>query len=148
MGIFDNLKNKVNLDEIKDKMKLDEIRDRASDIASAGLAKSRIMAEIAKLKANSMAEEDAMKKAYIEIGKAVCVSLDTGAELEVDVYVEKVKACQALIASNNAKIAALKNEGEITEEEAAAVAELIEAPAEVVEDSTFEQEDAAARQEN
>ena len=29
MGIFDNLKNKVNFDELKDKVKFDELKEKA-----------------------------------------------------------------------------------------------------------------------
>ena len=112
-----------------DNLKLDDLRERASDLANSGIAKSKNLAEIARLKAGIMAEEDGLRRAYIEIGKAVCESLETGAEAEIDAYVEKVKACKALIAENEAKIAAIRSEAQITEEEAAAVA-AIEEPAE------------------
>ena len=105
-----------------DNLNLEGLRERASDLANSGIAKSKNLAEIARLKTGIMAEEDALRRAYIEIGKAVCESLETGAEAGIDAYVEKVKGCKALIAENEAKIAAIKSEGQITEAEAAAVA--------------------------
>ena len=117
MGIFNNLKNKVNLDDLKDKVKFDEIKGKAADLANSGVAKSKTMADIAKLKTSSMAAEDAVKKAYLAIGKAVYDALETGAEAEIEAFVEKIKENKALIADNAAKIAELKNAGKVAEEE-------------------------------
>ena len=47
----------------------DRLRDRATELAQTGAAKSRQLAEIAKLKTDNMAEEDAIRRAYIELGK-------------------------------------------------------------------------------
>ena len=132
MGIFDNLKNKVNLDDLKDKVKFDEIKEKAADLANSGVAKSKTMADIAKLKTNSMAEEDAIKKAYIAIGKAVYDALESGAEAEIEAYVEKIRASKAQIAENAAKIAELKNAGKVTEAE---IEEIVEEAAEAAEEA-------------
>lgn len=129
MGIFDNLKSKVNFDELKDKVKFDELKEKATDLANSGVAKSKTMADIAKLKAASMAEEDAVKKAYLAIGKAVYDALETGAEAEIEAYVEKIRASKAVIAENAAKIAEIKNAGKVTEEEVVEI-EAAEEPAE------------------
>ena len=48
---------------------LDELRDRAMDLGRAGVAKSKQLAEITRLSLNNASEEDAIRKAYIEIGK-------------------------------------------------------------------------------
>ena len=48
---------------------LDELRDRAMDLGRAGVAKSKQLAEITRLSLNNASEEDAIKKAYVEIGK-------------------------------------------------------------------------------
>ena len=123
MGIFDNLKNKVNFDELKDKVKFDELKEKAAELANSGVAKSKTVAEYAKLKAACMAEEDAIKKAYIAIGKAVYEALENGTEAEIEAFVEKIKASKAVIAENTAKMAELKNAGDASEEEAAEAAE-------------------------
>ena len=51
------------------KSTFENLKDRATEMAQAGVAQSKRLAEIAKLKTANMAEEDAIKKAYIEIGK-------------------------------------------------------------------------------
>ena len=139
MGIFDNLKNKVNFDELKDKVKFDELKDKAVDLANSGVAKSKTMADIAKLKTSSMAAEDAVKKAYIAIGKAVYDALESGAEAEIEAFVEKIKENKALIADNAAKIAELKNAGTVSEEEVAAVEaeEIVEEAVEAIDDLEY-----------
>ena len=104
----------------------DNFKEKATDLAQAGVAQSKRLAEIAKLKTGIMAEEDALRRAYIEICKAVCEGLEAGEVAEIDAYVEKVKGCKALIAENEARIAAIRSEGHITEAEADAVAALEE----------------------
>ena len=47
----------------------DNMKDRAVDLAQAGVAQSKRLAEIAKLKTANLGEEDTIKKAYIELGK-------------------------------------------------------------------------------
>ena len=46
-----------------------DMKDRAVDLAQAGVAQSKRLAEIAKLKTANLGEEDTIKKAYIELGK-------------------------------------------------------------------------------
>ena len=53
--------------DIKDT--LDTLKDKAVDLAQAGVAQSKRLAEIARLKVANMSEEDTMKKAYLEIGR-------------------------------------------------------------------------------
>lgn len=50
-------------------MAFEDIMGRVTDLAQAGAAKAREVAEITKLKVNNAAEEDAIRKAYAEIGK-------------------------------------------------------------------------------
>ncbi|MBE6973592.1 MAG: serine proteinase [Ruminococcaceae bacterium] len=91
MAFFDNLKGKV------------------SDLAQAGVAKSKQLAEIAKLKAANMAEQDAIKKAYLEIGKLYYAEKGTTPEGGYAAACEKITAAKANIAANNAKIEELKD---------------------------------------
>ena len=112
MGFFDNLKGK------------------ATDLAQAGVAQSKRLAEIAKLKTANLGEEDTIKKAYIEIGKRYYAEnfADPG-----DAYAaacEKITAAKAAIEVNNERIAELKASGEgeddLLEETVEAVEELAE----------------------
>ena len=47
----------------------DDLREKVTDLAQSGVAKSKQLAEIAKLKTSNMGEEDTIKKAYLELGR-------------------------------------------------------------------------------
>ena len=108
MGFFDNLKEK------------------ATDLAQTGVAKSKQQAESAKLKTANMGEEDAIKKAYVEIGKLYYAEKGMAPEGAYAAACEKITAARAAIEANNDRIAELK--------EATGVDEAEEAVADVVED--------------
>jgi len=112
MGFFDNLKSK------------------ATDLAQAGVAQSKRLAEIAKLKTANLGEEDTIKKAYIEIGKLYYAEHSAAPEGAYAAACEKITAAKAAIEANNERIAELKEAGD--EDETAVVAEA-EEPVEIVE---------------
>ena len=92
----------------------DNMKDRAVDLAQAGVAQSKRLAEIAKLKTANLGEEDTIKKAYIELGKLYYK--DFIMEEEPDgAYVaacERIDAARAAIETNNDRIAELKTAGD------------------------------------
>ena len=90
MGFFDNLKEK------------------ATDLAQAGVAQSKRVAEIAKLKAANLGEEDNIKKAYVEIGKLYYAEKGLSPEGAYAAACEKITAAKAAIEANNDRIAELK----------------------------------------
>ena len=101
MGFFDNLK------------------DKATDLAQAGVAQSKRLAEIAKLKTANLGEEDTIKKAYIEIGKRYYAENVAAPGEAYAAAFEKVAAAKAAIEVNNERIAELKaqsGEAEVGEE--------------------------------
>ena len=117
--------------DIKDT--LDTLKDKATDLAQAGVAQSKRLAEIAKLKVANMAEEDAIKKAYVEIGKLYYAEQGATPDGAYAAACEKITASKALIETNNERIAELKQPGdpepEVVEAEAAE-AETVEVKAE------------------
>lgn len=118
----------------------DSLKETVSDLAQAGVAKSKQVAEITKLKAANLAEEDAIKKAYIELGKLYYAERGSAPEAAYISGCEKITAAKANIEANNARIAELKTEdeepeivAEVTAEETAEAAgetPVEEAPAE------------------
>ena len=48
---------------------LDNLKDEAKDLAQTGVAKSKQVAEIAKLKIANLPDHVTIKKSYMEIGK-------------------------------------------------------------------------------
>ena len=93
----------------------DELRDKAMDLGRAGVAKSRQLAEIAKLNLANSAEEDAIKKAYIEIGKLYYAERGMAPEAAYVALCEKITAARVNIEENKARIAELKAEGNVSD---------------------------------
>lgn len=129
MAFFDKLKETVS-----------EIGEKVGDLAQTGVAKSKQLAEIAKLKAANMAEQDAIKKAYLEIGKLYYAEKGTTPEGGYAAACAKITAAKANIAANNAKIEDLKDGDEEVAAAAAQAVVVEELPAAdvVVEDITAE----------
>ena len=116
----------------------DTLKDKATDLAQAGVAQSKRLAEIAKLKVANMAEEDAIKKAYIEIGKLYYAEQGASPDGAFAAACERVTASKAAIEANNDRIAELKQPGDPepeVEAEIEAVAETVEEAAEAVADA-------------
>lgn len=90
----------------------DTLKDRATDLAQAGVAQSKRLAEIAKLKMANMAEEDAIKKAYIELGKLYYAEQGASPDGAFAAACERITASKALIETNNERIAELKQPGD------------------------------------
>ena len=120
------------------KSTFETLKDRATDLAQAGVAQSKRLAEIAKLKTANMAEEDAIKKAYIELGKLYFAEYGTAPDGAYTAACERITASKALIETNNDRIAELKQPGDPepeVEAEIEAVAETVEEAAEAVADA-------------
>ena len=97
MGFFDSLKANANV-----------LKDKATDLAQTGAAESKRLAEIAKLKSANLSEENAIKKAYIEIGKLYYEQMAAAPGEDFAAACEKITAAKANIEANNDRIAELK----------------------------------------
>lgn len=117
------------------KSTFESLKDSATDLAQAGVAQSKRLAEIAKLKMANMAEEDAIKKAYIEIGKLYYAEQGATPDGAYAAVCERITASKALIETNNERLAELKQPGdpdpavEIDVEASAVEVEAAEEPA-------------------
>ena len=129
------------------KSTFETLKGRATDLAQAGVAQSKRLAEIAKLKTANMAEEDAVKKAYLELGKLYYAENGAAPEGAYAAACERITASKALIETNNERIAELKQsapEAEAELEDAAEIAEaVVEEAVEVAEELQPEEEPAA-----
>ena len=94
---------------------LDELRDRAMDLGRAGVAKSKQLAEITRLSLNNASEEDAIKKAYMEIGKLYYAERGMAPEAAYTALCEKITAAKINIEENKARIDELKAEGNVSD---------------------------------
>ena len=94
------------------KSTFESLKGRATEMAQAGVAQSKRLAEIAKLKTANMAEEDAIKKAYIEIGKLYYAEQGASPDGAYAAACERITAAKAAIGANNDRIAELKRPGD------------------------------------
>ena len=112
------------------KSTFETLKDKATDLAQAGVAQSKRLAEIAKLKTANMAEEDAIKKAYLELGKLYYAENGAAPEGAYAAACERITASKALIETNNERITELKQstgaEDENELEDAMEIAEAVE----------------------
>ena len=123
MGFFDSLKANATV-----------LKDKATDLAQTGAAESKRLAEIAKLKSANLGEENAIKKAYAEIGKLYYEKMGAEPGEDFAAACEKITAAKAAIEANNDRIAELKVKEDAAEVEVVAEAEVVvvDAPAEEV----------------
>lgn len=124
---------------------INDLQERATDLAQSVVATSKRLAEIAKLKASNMAEEDTIKKAYVELGKLYYAEHGTTPDGAYAAACEKITAARAAIETNNDRIAELKSSAE-AEGEVIDVADVApqEASDEVTEADIVPEEEPAA----
>ena len=102
---------------------LDNLKDKAKDLAQSGVSLSKQFGEIAKLNLNNLAEEDAIKKAYIEIGKLYYAERGMAPEAAYTALCQKITAAKVNIEENKGRIEAIKTENNITDAEISAMVE-------------------------
>ena len=93
----------------------DSLKDKAKDLAQTGVNKSKQLGEIAKLNLANVAEEDAIKKAYIEIGKLYYAERGMAPEPAYAALCEKITAAKVNIEENKNKVEELKAAGNVAE---------------------------------
>lgn len=99
-------------------MDFENIVGRVTDLAQAGAAKARELAEIAKLKVTNASEEDTIRKAYIEIGKLYYSERGLSPEAPYAALCEKITASREKIEYNKQKIEDIKAANNMADEEA------------------------------
>lgn len=91
------------------------IKGKAKDLAQTGVSKSKQLGEIAKLNLANVGEEDAIKKAYIEIGKLYYAERGMAPEAAYTALCEKITAAKVNIEENKNRIEEIKAEGNIVD---------------------------------
>lgn len=108
----------------------DELKDKATDLGRVGMAKSKQLMEITRLSMNNAGEEDAIRKAFLEMGKLYYAERGGAPEPAYQALCQRVTTARHNIEENKARIAQLKKEGVLSDED------IIEATA-VVQDEEF-----------
>ena len=86
----------------------EDIRDKALDLAQAGVAKAKELTDIAKLNISNTAEEEAIKKAYVELGKLYYAERGMAPEGAYATLCEKITAAKTRVEENKAKISEIR----------------------------------------
>lgn len=126
---------------------INDLQERATDLAQSVVATSKRLAEIAKLKASNMAEEDTIKKAYVELGKLYYAEHGTTPDGAYAAACEKITAARAAIETNNDRIAELKATAEAEGEIIDVTPEAAEEPENEVTEADIVTEEPAANEE-
>ena len=95
----------------------DEWKDKATDLGRAGMAKSKQLMEITRLSLSNSGEEDAIRKAYLEMGKLYYAERGGAPEPAYQALCQRITQAKATIEENKARIAQLKQEGVLTDED-------------------------------
>ena len=106
---------------------LDDLKDKTLDQAQLGVAKSKQIMEIARLSLANAGEEDAIKKAYIEIGKLYYAERGSAPDAAYASLCGKITAAKINIEENKARIAELKASGDIKDADVAAAEAAVQA---------------------
>lgn len=104
----------------------DDLREKVTDLAQGGVAKSKQLAEIAKLKTSNMGEEDTIKKAYLELGRLYYAERGAAPEGAYAAACGRISQAKAAIETNNARIAELKAQGCVEEAESVTAEPVVE----------------------
>ena len=81
---------------------------KAKELTDVGVAKTKELAEISKLKVENATEQEAIKKAYLEIGKLYFAERGMAPEAPYTALCEKIAASKAKIEYNQERIADIK----------------------------------------
>ena len=81
---------------------------KGKELTDAGVAKAKELAEVAKLRMDNASEQEAIKKAYLEIGKLYYAERGAAPESPYTALCEKIAASKAKIEYNLERIADIK----------------------------------------
>ena len=96
---------------------------KARDLADAGVAKAREISEISKLKMQNSTEQEAIRKAYSDLGKLYYAEHGSAPEAACADLCQSITDSLARISYNNERIADIKAAGRTSDGEAAAAEE-------------------------
>ena len=142
---FESLKDKAVVLAQSGVVKAKEITGtgiaKARDLADTGVARAKEITEIGKLKVSNSTEQEAIRKAYSELGRLYYAERGSAPEAPYADACQRITDAMARISYNNERIADIKAAGQISDEEVEA--ELEEIPVEElpVEEPPAEDED-------
>ena len=100
---------------------------KAKELADAGVAKAREISEITKLKVQNSTEQEAIRKAYSDLGKLYYAERGSAPEAAYTDLCQSITDALARISYNNERIADIKAAGRADRDETDAAEEPLEA---------------------
>ena len=91
---------------------------KAKELADAGVAKSKELSEISKLKVQNSTEQEAIRKAYSDLGKLYYAEHGSAPEGACAELCQRITDALARISYNNERIADIKAAGRTSDDEA------------------------------
>ncbi len=118
---FESLKDKAVVIAQSGVTKAKELTDtgiaKARELADTGAAKAKELSEIGKLKVQNSTEQEAIRKAYSELGKLYYAERGSAPEAAYTDLCQRITDALARISYNNERIADIKAAGQIDDEE-------------------------------
>ena len=96
---------------------------KAKELAGTGVAKAKELSEISKLKVQNSTEQEAIRKAYFNLGKLYYAEHGSAPEAACAELCQSITDSLARISYNNERIADIKAAGRISDSETEAVEE-------------------------
>ena len=90
---------------------------KAKELADTGAAKAKELTEIGKLKVQNSTEQEAVRKAYSELGKLYYAERGSAPEAAYADLCQRITDSLARVSYNNERIADIKAAGQLTDEE-------------------------------
>ncbi len=101
---------------------------KAKELTETGVAKAKELTEIGKLKVQNSSEQEAIRKAYSELGKLYYAERGSAPEAAYADLCQRITDALARISYNNERIADIKAAGQMSDEEVDAVEPVDEEP--------------------
>lgn len=96
---------------------IDDLKVKAVELTQAGVAKSKQLTEIARLQLANAGENDSIRKAYLELGKLYYAERGMAPEAGYTALCEKITTAKINIEENKARIAQIKKDGTLSDED-------------------------------
>ena len=103
---------------------------KAKELTDTGIAKAKEISEIGKLKVQNSTEQEAIRKAYSDLGKLYYAERGSAPEAAYADLCQRITDALARISYNNERIADIKAAGQIADDEAAGAEEPVDAEVE------------------
>ena len=104
-------------------MDFEALKARVAGLAQDGVSKAKDLMEIAKLKVNNASENDAIRKAYTELGKLYFAQHGMDPDPAYAALCAKIVESKERIADNDERISSIKATADLADDDLAAVDE-------------------------